>query len=116
LGKSASAGILASACSPLAEKDAWGPLGKLRLNRSSCGQGPFYQTPFEAAYRDVAEQRNFRKLEALFVEADADGSGEMSLDEFRAALRKDHMQKSFSLLGVQPHQAEVVFKRMNKNN
>ncbi|CAJ1343652.1 unnamed protein product [Effrenium voratum] len=88
-----------------------------RLGRASVrSNGRAYHKPFEVAYREIAELRNFRRLENLFVEADADRSGEMSLDEFRNALRKPWFQRSFSLLGVQPHQAEVVFKKMNKAN
>uniref|UniRef100_A0A7S2JDC1 EF-hand domain-containing protein n=1 Tax=Alexandrium andersonii TaxID=327968 RepID=A0A7S2JDC1_9DINO len=74
----------------------------------------FYQTPFEAAYSDLAKQRNLRKLEALFLEADSDGSGAMSFDEFREALRKPWIQRTFSSLGVQPHQSELVFRSMVK--
>ncbi|CAE7774733.1 unnamed protein product [Symbiodinium pilosum] len=78
--------------------------------------GRAFHKPFEVAYREIAELRNFRRLEHLFLAADVDRSGEMSLDEFRQALRKPWFQRSFSLLGVQPHQAEVVFKKMNTAN
>lgn len=78
--------------------------------------GRAFHKPFEVAYREIAELRNFRRLEHLFIAADVDRSGEMSLDEFRQALRKPWFQRSFSLLGVQPHQAEVVFKKMNTAN
>ncbi|CAL1155636.1 unnamed protein product [Cladocopium goreaui] len=93
-----------------------------RLGRGSVKtNGRAFHKPFEVAYREIAELRNFRRLENLFLEADADRSGEMSLDEFRNALRKPWVQRSFSLLGVQPHQAEavvrrVVFKKMNRAN
>eukprot|EP00931_Biecheleriopsis_adriatica_P048553 TRINITY_DN28061_c0_g1_i1.p1 TRINITY_DN28061_c0_g1~~TRINITY_DN28061_c0_g1_i1.p1 ORF type:complete len:313 (-),score=51.73 TRINITY_DN28061_c0_g1_i1:27-965(-) len=73
-----------------------------------------YQMPFEVAYKDICQHRNFRRLQNLFLEADADGSRGMSLDEFRSALRKPNFQRSFSILGVQPHQAEIVFKAMKK--
>lgn len=76
--------------------------------------GKCYQKPFERAYKQLSEQRNLRRLEALFMETDTDGSGEISLQEFREALRKPWIQRSFSLLGVQPHQAEVIFKAMDK--
>eukprot|EP00933_Yihiella_yeosuensis_P072198 TRINITY_DN80524_c0_g1_i1.p1 TRINITY_DN80524_c0_g1~~TRINITY_DN80524_c0_g1_i1.p1 ORF type:complete len:292 (+),score=40.01 TRINITY_DN80524_c0_g1_i1:61-936(+) len=104
LARSASAGILnASKDSSLGGRKSYSP------------HTPYYSIPFEVAYREIAEQRNFRRLEMLFKEVDADGSGEMSLDEFRDALRKPWIQRSFSLLGVQPHQAEVVFKSMKQS-
>lgn len=77
--------------------------------------GQTFQISFQDAYRAIAEFRNFRKLENLFIEADTDRSELMSLDEFRLALRKPWIRQSFSLLGVQPHQAEVVFKTMKKS-
>lgn len=105
LGRSASLGILTNG-----HQDR--PLSKTgSRSRPQC-----YSNAFEVAYREVAQQRNFKRLEALFIEADADGSGEMSLDEFRGALRNPWFQRSFSLLGVQPHQAEVVFKSMNNSS
>jgi len=77
-------------------------------------QKQFYSTPFDVAYEDLAKARNLYKLEALFVEADADGSGAMSLDEFRDALRMPRIQRAFAALGVQPHQSELVFKSLDK--
>jgi len=74
----------------------------------------FYQLPFEVSYKDVAARRNLRKLEALFFEADTDGSGAMSIDEFNEALRVPRIQRAFSVLGVQPHQSELVFKSLDK--
>lgn len=68
--------------------------------------------PFEVAYIEASRQRNLRKLQALFTEADADGSGRLDLDEFRGALRQPGFQRAFSALGVQPHQSELVFKSM----
>merc|ERR550532_2416443 len=90
---------------------------KAKSFRSPVQQPPtnvsqIFQTPFEAAYSDLAKQRNLRKLEALFVEADTDGSGEMSLDEFQKALRNPWIARTFSTLGVQPHQSELVFCSM----
>mmetsp|Transcript_14294 Transcript_14294/g.32466 ORF Transcript_14294/g.32466 Transcript_14294/m.32466 type:complete len:242 (+) Transcript_14294:127-852(+) len=73
-----------------------------------------FHKPFEQAYSELAKQRNLRKLEVLFVEADTDGSGEMSLDEFHEALRKPWIQRTFSSLGVQPHQSELVFRSLVK--
>lgn len=77
-------------------------------------QKQFYSTPFDVAYEELAKARNLYKLEALFVEADADGSGAMSLDEFRDALRMPRIQRAFAALGVQPHQSQLVFKSLDK--
>lgn len=77
--------------------------------------GQLYQVPFEEAYQQVAKQRNLQKLEELFAEADEDGSNAMSLSEFRRALRKPGIQRTFSTLGVQPHQSELIFMSMAKN-
>lgn len=77
-------------------------------------QTQFYTKPFDTAYEELAKARNLRKLELLFYEADADGSGEMSLDEFRDALRMPRIQRAFSVLGVQPHQSEPIFKFLDK--
>lgn len=85
-----------------------------RLPALHHGGSQYFHRPFEVAYRHLARQHNLRRLQALFIEADTDRSGSMSLDEFREALRKTHIQKSFSILGVQPHQAEVIFKSMDK--
>lgn len=74
-----------------------------------------YQTPFVEAYKQVAKQQNLRRLEELFEEADEDGNREMSQKEFRSALRKPWIQRTFSTLGVQPHQADLVFKTMAQN-
>lgn len=71
-----------------------------------------YQAPFVQAYKQVAKQQNLRKLAELFAEADEDNSQSMSLTEFRQALHKPWIQKTFSTLGVQPHQSELVFKSM----
>lgn len=85
--------------------------GKRQLPRFN--QTQFYNTPFDVAYEELAKARNLHKLEVLFVEADADGSGEMSLDEFREALRLPRIQRAFAALGVQPHQSELVFKSLD---
>lgn len=109
LGRSSSAGFL-SPVSRGGSSRSKSPAGLQQRNPKQ-----LYQKSFEVAYRDIAEQRNFRRLELLFKEADDDDSGEMSLQEFRIALRKPWIQQSFSMLGVQPHQAEIVFKTMNKS-
>mmetsp|Transcript_45655 Transcript_45655/g.132227 ORF Transcript_45655/g.132227 Transcript_45655/m.132227 type:complete len:248 (-) Transcript_45655:122-865(-) len=114
--RSASATLAASPISELTMTNRRASFAKSQRGQGhpALGVMQFYQTPFEAAYCDLAKQRNLRKLEALFLEADADGSGEMSLDEFREALRKPWIQRTFSALGVQPHQSELVFRSMVK--
>lgn len=107
LGSSFSSGHVERALSPFKRKSAHQP--PLSVSQ-------FYQTPFETAYNDLAKQRNLHKLAGLFVEADTDGSGEMSLNEFHEALRKPRFQRTFSALGVQPHQSELVFMSMLHNN
>mmetsp|Transcript_57234 Transcript_57234/g.90991 ORF Transcript_57234/g.90991 Transcript_57234/m.90991 type:complete len:232 (+) Transcript_57234:39-734(+) len=77
-------------------------------------QTQFYSKPFDLAYEELAKARKLRRLEILFFEADADGSGEMSLDEFRDALRMPRIQQAFAALGIQPHQSQLVFKSLDK--
>jgi Ca2+-binding EF-hand superfamily protein len=84
------------------------------LKRRQFTHTQFYNKPFDVAYEDLAKARNLRKLEILFFQADTDGSGEMSLDEFREAMRQPTIQKAFAALGVQPHQSEMVFKTLDK--
>mmetsp|Transcript_99852 Transcript_99852/g.265380 ORF Transcript_99852/g.265380 Transcript_99852/m.265380 type:complete len:236 (-) Transcript_99852:138-845(-) len=114
--RSASASLIASPLAELTMTKRQMSMGRTQggLGNPSLSTMQFYQTPFEAAYSDLAKQRNLRKLEALFLEADADGSGDMSLEEFREALRKPWIQRTFSALGVQPHQSELVFRSMVK--
>lgn len=88
------------------------PPGKRRNPQFNPTQ--FYNTPFDKAYEELAKARNLRKLELLFYEADADGSGEMDLQEFREALRTPAMQRAFAALGIQPHQSTLVFKSLDK--
>lgn len=75
----------------------------------------YFHKPFDTAYEEVAKRRNLMKLENLFEEADADGSGEMSLEEFREALRIPRIQRAFSVLGVQPHQSDLIFQALDKD-
>lgn len=88
------------------------PSAKRRIPQFT--QNQFYSTSFDKAYEELAKARNLNKLEKLFYEADADGSGEMDLQEFREALRCPEMQRAFAALGVQPHQSELVFKCLDK--
>mmetsp|Transcript_5679 Transcript_5679/g.15537 ORF Transcript_5679/g.15537 Transcript_5679/m.15537 type:complete len:275 (+) Transcript_5679:40-864(+) len=69
-----------------------------------------YHQPFGVAYAEVAKARNLNKLDTLFRETDADGSGQISMEEFQEALKKPGAKATFAALGVQPHQALSVFK------
>lgn len=71
-----------------------------------------YHQPFEVAYERIAKERNIKRLAELFHEADSDGSCSLSLDEFREAMRKPGVQRTFSILGIQPHQSELMFRMM----
>lgn len=81
----------------------------MRCSPSDSAQEVFYAKPFSIAYKEVAMARNLRKLEQLFRESDDDGSGEISLDEFRKALRMPGTHRAFANLGIQPHQCEKIF-------
>eukprot|EP00930_Biecheleria_cincta_P050319 TRINITY_DN35481_c0_g1_i1.p1 TRINITY_DN35481_c0_g1~~TRINITY_DN35481_c0_g1_i1.p1 ORF type:complete len:312 (-),score=54.09 TRINITY_DN35481_c0_g1_i1:148-1005(-) len=92
--------------------------GRLRRGNSSAGLGSspndpvkeqFFEKPFSIAYKEVDMARNLRKLEILFRESDHDHSGEISLDEFRKALRMPGLHHAFANLGIQPHQCEKIF-------
>mmetsp|Transcript_61255 Transcript_61255/g.176354 ORF Transcript_61255/g.176354 Transcript_61255/m.176354 type:complete len:218 (-) Transcript_61255:129-782(-) len=74
-----------------------------------------YRRNFEDAYEDLARQRNISKLDRLFTIADSDGSGAISFGEFKKALQSQKAQVMFSGLGVQPHQAVMVFKAVDRS-
>jgi len=97
-------------------KSASGPPNKFGKGskRPQFKQTQFYSAPFDVAYEELAKARNLHKLEILFIEADTDGSGEMSLDEFKEAMLMPKVQRAFAVLGVQPHQSELVFKSLDK--
>jgi hypothetical protein len=71
-----------------------------------------HHKPFEVVYEQVTREKNLRKLEALFSAADADHNRSLSLDEFQEAFKIPWVKRAFSALGVQPHQSELVFRRM----
>merc|ERR1712232_443955 len=77
--------------------------------------GPLYVQRFDMAYSKIAKQRQLRFLENLFYAADADNSGDVTLEEFHMALRSQRFRDAFSRLGVQPHQAELVFRSLDKD-
>lgn len=71
-----------------------------------------HHRPYEVAYERVTRERNLRKLEALFSVADTDGNRSLSLEEFRDSFKIPWVKRAFSALGVQPHQSEIVYRRM----
>eukprot|EP00931_Biecheleriopsis_adriatica_P118915 TRINITY_DN9421_c0_g1_i1.p1 TRINITY_DN9421_c0_g1~~TRINITY_DN9421_c0_g1_i1.p1 ORF type:complete len:235 (+),score=31.62 TRINITY_DN9421_c0_g1_i1:51-755(+) len=78
-------------------------------------EGRFFHTRFHIAYEEVAKARNLHKLELLFHQTDFDGSGELSLEEFRLALKGEELRTAFASLGIQPHQCERVFQFLDKD-
>jgi hypothetical protein len=68
------------------------------------------------AYEQLSKQRTLRVLETLFYEADEDNSSGVSLEEFRKCLQKQVCQKAFARFGVQPHQAEQVYRSLDKKH
>mmetsp|Transcript_115106 Transcript_115106/g.332537 ORF Transcript_115106/g.332537 Transcript_115106/m.332537 type:complete len:231 (+) Transcript_115106:112-804(+) len=74
-----------------------------------------YQANFQDAYHVLARDRNISKLRKLFELADVDGSGGITLGEFQEALRLQPTRSMFSSLGVQPHQAMLIFLALDKD-
>mmetsp|Transcript_161871 Transcript_161871/g.519181 ORF Transcript_161871/g.519181 Transcript_161871/m.519181 type:complete len:90 (+) Transcript_161871:3-272(+) len=58
----------------------------LACRRNNTSSDTTFHSPFEVAYQRIARRRNLQRLADLFVEADADGSLLLSMDEFREAL------------------------------
>jgi len=79
------------------------------------GRKQHYQRTFDQAYFDVAMERNLRRIKTLFQQADADGSGNLNLEELHAAMMHPQMRKTFAAVGIQPHQADIVFEAMDTN-
>lgn len=75
-----------------------------------------YQTDYLSAYSEATVRQELQQLEQLFIACDADGSGELSLEEFRNTFKQfPHLKQTFAGLGIQPHQSELVFKSMDKS-
>eukprot|EP00443_Scrippsiella_acuminata_P058018 CAMPEP_0115472732 /NCGR_PEP_ID=MMETSP0271-20121206/53200_1 /TAXON_ID=71861 /ORGANISM="Scrippsiella trochoidea, Strain CCMP3099" /LENGTH=284 /DNA_ID=CAMNT_0002899977 /DNA_START=12 /DNA_END=866 /DNA_ORIENTATION=- len=79
------------------------------------GRKQHYQRTFDQAYYDVAMERNLRRIKTLFQQADADNSGCLNLEELHAAMMHPQMKKTFAAVGIQPHQADIVFEAMDSN-
>lgn len=74
----------------------------------------YFRTPYSVAYEHVKRERTLAVLEGLFYEADQDKSAGVSLEEFRKCSQNLKCQKAFALFGVQPHQAEMVYRALDK--
>eukprot|EP00928_Gymnodinium_smaydae_P085047 TRINITY_DN68347_c0_g1_i1.p1 TRINITY_DN68347_c0_g1~~TRINITY_DN68347_c0_g1_i1.p1 ORF type:complete len:250 (+),score=44.09 TRINITY_DN68347_c0_g1_i1:70-819(+) len=72
-------------------------------------KSPFYELRFCQAYEQIERQRELDKIAVLFEEGDVDGSGDLSIQEFRDALRTPEMRRCFAAVGVQPHQCDKIF-------
>jgi len=71
-----------------------------------------FTTTYTDAYSIIEEARKMNILNNMFLEADEDGSGDITLDEFRKAVNKEGMRKLFGALGIQPHETVTIFKSM----
>lgn len=80
------------------------------LGKCSRATGSYVQD-FTEAYGDVNRRRRLQlKLEAAFVEMALHTCGQLTLQDFRKGLRKDHIKSLFSEIGVQPHLAGHFFR------
>jgi len=87
---------------------------RLRVSRQPiCSRRQQFATCYESAYSHVNQQRQVQYLEKLFQRADADGSGMVTLDEFRMAMRDEEARIAFAELGFQPHETERLFQQLD---
>jgi len=87
--------------------------------------GAFVTTTGDIAARDreliVKGQMNqftdyIKKVGTFFSEADVDGSGKLSLHEFKAHLKHKLVSAYFHALGIDVAQAELLFHLLDKDN
>jgi len=71
-----------------------------------------FTNSYSDAYSRIEEARKLSRLEKMFLEADTDGSGDVSLEEFKKCVNKEGMRNLFSDLGIQPHESIKIFKSM----
>mmetsp|Transcript_1128 Transcript_1128/g.2406 ORF Transcript_1128/g.2406 Transcript_1128/m.2406 type:complete len:315 (+) Transcript_1128:343-1287(+) len=74
-----------------------------------------YKKPYTIAYANIVRERNLKRVDALFRDTDADSSGMISMEEWYNAMKKPSAQTIFAALGVQPHQAGVLFQAFDMN-
>ncbi|CAE8586633.1 unnamed protein product [Polarella glacialis] len=55
------------------------------------------------------------EIKSLFLEADADGSGTLSLEEFTLHLKTPTVKAYFSGLGIDPEEASIVFTMLDSD-
>jgi hypothetical protein len=73
----------------------------------------YFRKPYSEAYAAVEQARHMQLLESIFHAADDDHSGKVSLAEFRHCLGKGECRKIFSDFGIQPWQAEEVYRYLD---
>merc|ERR1712008_66638 len=86
--------------------------------------GAFVTTTGDIGARDreviVKGQMNqftdyIKKVKTFFSEADVDGSGKLSFDEFKAHLKHKLVKAYFHALGIDVAQAELLFHLLDKD-
>jgi len=66
---------------------------------------------------EMAHVRSYlEKVRAFFVEADTDGSGTLSFEEFKQYLEDQHVSAYFQALGLDVSQAELCFNLLDSDN
>jgi len=87
--------------------------------------GAFVATSSDIAARDreliVKDQMTqisgyFKKVNTFFCEADVDGSGKLSFEEFKEHLKNKVVSAYFNALGVCVSQAETLFLLLDREN
>jgi hypothetical protein len=74
----------------------------------------YFRKPYGEAYASIENARHLQLLESIFKSADDDNSGRVSLAEFRHCLAKAECRKVFSDFGIQPWQAEEVYRYLDR--
>jgi hypothetical protein len=75
----------------------------------------YFRKPYSEAYASIESARHLQLLESIFKAADDDNSGRVSLPEFRHCLAKAECRKVFSDFGIQPWQAEEVYRYLDRD-